>query len=133
MTRMAPRARRLSIAAAVALTAVGMSAPPASAAPSAHPADTVACSDVLLLGARGSGQPQSGSTADGGTGLGPQVYGVYQRLVRQVPGRAIAAQAVVYPAQGVQTLATNTQAYFSSLELGAQGTQSVLRERAAPA
>jgi hypothetical protein len=124
-------ARAVPLLATVALVASLGIAAPASAAPASRPADTVACSDVLLLGARGSGQPQSGSAADGGTGLGPQVYGVYQRLARQVPGRTIAEQAVVYPAQGVQTLATNTQAYFSSLELGAQGTQAALRERAA--
>lgn len=131
MTRTARSARRLAIAAVIGVTAIGVAVPPASGAPAARPTDTIACSDVLLLGARGSGQPQAGSSADGGTGLGPQVFGVYERLARQVPGRSIAAQAVVYPAQGVETLATNTQAYFGSLEQGARSTQSALRERAA--
>lgn len=132
MTRSAPRARRLATAtAAVAALAVALALPSAAAAPSAAPADTITCSDVLLLGARGSGQPQSGSAADGGTGLGPQVYGVSQRLARQLPGRTIATQAVVYPAQGVELLATDTGAYFASIERGTQSVQATLRERAA--
>ena len=103
---------------------------PGHAAPAARPAEDPACADVFVLGARGSGQPQSGSSADGGTGLGPQVYGVAQRLAGQLPGRSVATQAVVYPAQRVELLVTDSAAYLASVELGAQAVQSTLRSRA---
>lgn len=93
--------------------------------------DATACSDVLFLGARGSGQPQAGTADDGGTGLGKQVYSVSQRLTRQLPGRTVTSQAVTYPAQGVELLVTNRNAYFTSLELGAQSVQAALQGRAA--
>ena len=105
---------------------------PATAAPATRPAeDAVACTDVLFLGARGSGQPQSGTSSDGGTGLGPQVFGVAQRLAGQLPGRTITMQAVVYPAQRVELLATDPATYIASVERGAQAVQSTLRSRAA--
>ena len=111
---------------------LGLGTLPAHAGSAARPAeDPAACADVLLLGARGSGQPQSGSSQDGGTGLGPQVFGVAQRLSRQLPGRSITSQAVVYPAQGVELLATDPATYIASVELGAQAAQSTLRSRAA--
>jgi hypothetical protein len=122
--------RSLSVLAA--LVVVGLGAPPALAQPHSLPAvDAAACTDVLFLGARGSGQPQGGSSTDGGTGLGKQVYGVSQRLTQQLPGRTVSTQAVTYPAQGVELLVTNQNAYFTSLELGAQSVQATLRDRAA--
>lgn len=122
--------RSLSVLATLVI--VGLGAPPALAQPQSLPAvDATACTDVLFLGARGSGQPQGGSADDGGTGLGTQVYSVSQRLTRQLPGRAVTPQAVTYPAQGVELLVTNPDAYFTSLELGAQSVQKVLRTRAA--
>ena len=93
--------------------------------------DAVDCTDVLFLGARGSGQPQSGSGGDGGTGLGPQVYGVAQRLARQLPGQSITVSAVQYPAQGVELLATAPNTYFGGLEGGVVDVQNQLRGRAA--
>ncbi len=111
---------------------VGLGVPPALAQPQSLPVvDAVTCTDVLFLGARGSGQPQGGSADDAGTGLGKQVYGVSQRLARQLPGRTVSSQAVTYPAQGTELLLTNRDAYFTSLELGAQSVQSALRGRAA--
>ena len=129
------RSRALLAASTVAVAALlaGAIVPVAGAsAPSAREAvDAITCTDVLFLGARGSGQPQGGSADDAGTGLGKQVYSVSQRLTRQLPGRAVTSQAVTYPAQGVELLATNPDAYFTSLELGAQSVQTVLRDRAA--
>lgn len=122
--------RSLPVLATLVIVALG--APPALAQPQSHPAvDATACTDVLFLGARGSGQPQGGSADDGGTGLGKQVYSVSQRLTRQLPGRAMTPQAVTYPAQGVELLVTSRNAYFTSLELGAQSVQATLRRRAA--
>lgn len=120
------------VGALVAALALGTATGVVSAAPlSIRTVDAAACTDVLFLGARGSGQPQGGSASDGGTGMGPQVYGVSQRLARQVPSRVVTSQAVVYPAQGTEQLLTNRDAYFASLELGAQSVQSTLRSRAA--
>ena len=132
-----PRTRSRALLAVSTLAAsalvAGVVGPAAGAAvPSARVAvDAVECSDVLFLGARGSGQPQGGSATDGGTGLGTQVYGVSQRLARQLPGLVVSTQAVVYPAQGVELLVTNPDAYFTSLELGSQSVQTALRGRAA--
>lgn len=120
------------VGALVAALALGSAPTIASAAPhSIRTVDAVACTDVLFLGARGSGQPQGGSSDDGGTGLGKQVYQVSQRLARQLPGRTVSPQAVTYPAQGVELIVTNRDAYFASLELGAQSVQTTLRSRAA--
>jgi hypothetical protein len=131
-----PRTRSRALATSATVVAAALLAlacgPAAGAAPSARgTVDSAGCADVLLLGARGSGQPQEGTPADGGTGLGPQVYGVSQRLARQLPGRDVSAQAVVYPAQGVELLVTDPGSYFTSLEVGAQSVQESLRGRAA--
>jgi cutinase len=121
-----------SLAILVTVAAFGLGSPPALARPQSLPVvDAVTCTDVLFLGARGSGQPQGGTSDDGGTGLGKQVYQVSQRLARQLPGRTVSSQAVTYPAQGVELIVTNRNAYFASLELGAQSVQATLRSRAA--
>ena len=115
---------RLAIAAAVTWASTLVAVSPAVAV------DGTACADVVFLGARGSGQPQSGSGDDGGSGLGPQVYGVAQRLARQLPGQSIAVGAVQYPAQGVELLATDPTTYFGGLERGVVDVQEQLRARA---
>lgn len=131
-----PRPRPTTVArAALVVSAMviplALGAMPGHAAPAAQPAeDPAVCADVFVLGARGSGQPQSGSSSDGGTGLGPQVYGVTQRLASRLPGRSVVSQAVTYPATGVELLATDPATYIASVELGAQAAQATLRSRA---
>lgn len=128
-----PRAR-LAASAVAATALVVVTVGPATGVPAPSErgtVDAVTCADVVFLGARGSGQPQGGSADDGGTGLGKQVYSVSQRLTGQLPGRTVSSQAVVYPAQGVELLVTDPNAYFTSLELGAQSVQAALRGRAA--
>lgn len=88
------------------------------------------CADVLFLGARGSGQPISGSTNDGQSGLGPQVYQVSQRLGRDLPGRTVDVQALDYPALDTQLLLTDAAAYFAGLEQGVSTAKSDLRRQA---
>ena len=61
----------------IAMCSASASGAVASASPGAA---TQGCSDVLVLGARGSGQPAAGSSTDGSTGMGPQVYRLYQRI-----------------------------------------------------
>jgi hypothetical protein len=135
---MDPHRHRFASAARSALVCSALVIPlalgtlPGQATAAMRPAeDAAVCADVLVIGARGSGQPQSGSSQDGGTGLGPQVLGVAQRLTRQLPGRTVTTQAVTYPAQGVELLATDPATYIASVELGAQAVQSTLRSRAA--
>lgn len=89
------------------------------------------CADVLFLGARGSGQPQAGSSADGGTGLGPQVNGVAQRLVQDLPGRSVSVSAVEYPAAEAQLLVLDPATYFGGLEQGVATVTGTLRSQAA--
>lgn len=115
----------------LAALAAGLVGPPAAAQPQSVAAvDDAPCTDILFLGARGSGQSQAGSGEDGGSGLGPQVYRVAQRLARQLPGQSITVSAVQYPAQGVELLATNPTTYFGGLEGGVVDVQEQLRDRA---
>lgn len=88
------------------------------------------CGDVLFLGARGSGQAAGGAAVDAGTGMGPQVYAAYQRMVTDRPDRTIAPRAVVYPAQEVQAIALDADAYFSGLEQGVRDVKRTLRSEA---
>jgi hypothetical protein len=119
------------VRAGLALVASLALAVPMMSGGSAAAVDAGDCTDVLFLGARGSGQPQSGSGDDGGTGLGREVYDVSQRLARQLPGRSITVSAVQYPAQGVELLVTSPDTYFGGLEGGVVDVQGQLRERAA--
>lgn len=74
------------------------------------PPPTTECAQVFFLGARGSGQAQAGVTAaggsfDAGTGFGPQVYMLEQRLQARLGGqRSIETEALTYPALGTETM-----------------------------
>jgi cutinase len=89
------------------------------------------CADVLFVGARGSGQPAGGSSSDGGSGMGPQVFSSYQRLVRDLPGMTVRGVAVDYPARQVQLLALDPASYFGGLELGVRSAKGALRREVA--
>lgn len=92
---------------------------------------TAPCADVLVIGARGSGQSGAGTTADGGSGMGPQVYGAYQRLVEDLPGSRVSGLSVKYPARGIETIALDPAVYFDGLEAGVARVRATLREQAA--
>ena len=96
----------------------------------ASAATTVPCSDVLVLGARGSGQESAGTAVDGGSGMGPQVYGVFQRLVTDLPEMSVTGVAVQYPARGVEAIALDPAAYFDGLEAGVASVRGTLRRQA---
>jgi hypothetical protein len=110
----------------VALGAMAMSSLAGPAMASTIPRAPASCADVLVLGARGSGQPQSGSARDGGTGLGPQVASVTERLQGDLSGRTVAVQALRYPARQAELLALDPDAYFGGLERGVANAKKVL-------
>jgi len=83
-----------------------------------------------VLGARGSGQPQAGSSSDAGTGLGPQVASVYARLRSDLPGRSVDALALRYPALQAELLALDPARYFAGLEAGVANAKKTLRRQA---
>jgi hypothetical protein len=84
------------------------------------------CTDVLVLGARGSGQPQAGSTSDGGTGLGPQVASVASRVVTDLPGRTVGVRSLRYPARQAELLVLDPATYFNGLERGVATAKKAL-------
>jgi hypothetical protein len=95
---------------------------PAAAAPQ--------CATVLFIGARGSGQPAGGSSDDGGSGMGPQVYSAYQRLVAGLPSVSVDGLAVDYPARPVELLVIDPTTYFRSIQDGVTAVKATLRRQA---
>lgn len=123
------RAPRLGVA--VALSAIVLSSVAAPAAEATVPRAPSSCADVLVLGARGSGQPQNGSASDGGTGLGPQVASVADRLQGDLAGRTVAVQALRYPARQAELLVLDPSSYFGGLERGVTNAKKALSRQAA--
>jgi hypothetical protein len=114
--------RRLAVVGIVLVALLPLVSGGASATPSR-------CADVLYLGARGSGQPAGGSSADGESGMGPQVHASYQRLVSDLPGRRVTGMAVDYPALRAELLFADPASYFSGLERGVRSVRRTLREQ----
>lgn len=101
-------------------------------ATAAHAATSADCHEVLMLGARGSGQPQDGNADDNYTGLGPQVQTAYNGLAAPLSGhRTLQALAVDYPALGVEQL-YDQRNYFNGLDQGVQNALATLYSRATP-
>lgn len=114
MERMRMRFGRAVLAAAVLATVSAVvPVPSAGAAP--------ACAPVLVLGARGSGEPQVGSAADAGSGLGQQTFDATRLLRQRMPAASV--EAVQYPASSMGVLAANSSAYFGGLEQGVTWTR----------
>lgn len=117
--------RLAALLGAVALASVVTVVMPGPAAAAPTP-----CTDVLVLGARGSGQSATGDAYDAGTGLGPQVQGVIQRVQQQAPGVAMRVQAVTYEAHSVQLAMTDPDAYFAGLEKGVRAVRQAMLDAA---
>lgn len=85
------------------------------------------CTDVFVLGARGSGQDFSDSF-----GLGPEVYSGVKTYAAQMPGYDIGFDYLAYPAQDVSTLTfPNTRKmFYDGLDIGVTATLSELGTRA---
>jgi len=114
---------RVGVAGVAALLALSVVPTTASATVRQSRGD---CSDVLVLGARGSGQPQAGSAKDGGTGLGAEVANVAQRIQADLPGKTVTARALHYPARQAELLVLDAASYFSGLERGVTNAKKSL-------
>jgi cutinase len=113
----------VSFAAATGIATALAAAPSVQAATSEPRA---ACSDVLVLGARGSGQPQAGSAKDGGTGLGAEVFSVAERIRTDLPGKTVAVRSLHYPARQAELIVLDPAGYFSGLERGVANAKKTL-------
>lgn len=82
---------------------------------------STACSDIIVLGARGSGGSQSGSNADNYTGVSEQVYGLYSKINARVlkNNKTIQLEAVEYPALPVESLLVSVSEFEKSIRQGA--------------
>lgn len=96
-------AQKLARSAAVLVASAVFVAALASGA-TADPAKSVrgGCSDVIFIGARGSGEAASSKSA----GMGPSVYYMAQRMKSRLGsyGISMSLQGVEYPALGIETL-----------------------------
>ncbi|MCU1676189.1 MAG: cutinase [Frankiales bacterium] len=131
-TRVAALALTNAAAAALLITTGGLAAAPTTAnAGASHvsaAADTTSCADVFFLGARGSGQPQTGLGSY--NGLGPQVNAARTELERVLAThRTVAAKPVVFAAASVVEL-KRPSVYFDGLDIGVGNALQILRARA---
>lgn len=120
---------RTSLAAATAASALIAAAPLlAVPADAAHP---TACADVLLLGARGSGQWAEGY--DQNRGYGPQVRIAVDRMSEELraEGVRVSAEPVDYPAESMTTLAKNPSKYWAGVDAGVARVQRRVADHAA--
>lgn len=133
----------LTLAATLALSGVMFAADdvPASAA------EPLPCGDVLFIGARGSGEPQTESQVKNNSG---QVagYGIEVDQVRSAfaeeasrLGYSVNSVAVVYPAESVDVMKKVSWVrgnlvfdglydYFAGLDIGVQGVLQIVEKRA---
>lgn len=121
--------RAVSALGVAAVTASAMVVPAVVAAGPA--AAAVECREVVFLGARGSGQPQSGSDADAYTGFGPQVWSAYGQFHDGLAGRrSMMAIPTVFPSRDAALAVTAPELYFTGLEIGVDATLQTLIARA---
>lgn len=105
----------------------------------------ISCSDILFIGARGSGQSGDGVSDrtspnyDGGTGLGPQIYSVYTSFAAKIlPDATIDRVALDYRARAVPLIAgkvpsprlSDWQDFMRSVDEGVTALRSELTSRA---
>ncbi|MGW5768675.1 cutinase family protein [Streptomyces longwoodensis] len=95
------------------------------------------CSDVLFVGARGSGEkgpgtPGWGPVSSDPYGLGPRVYGAYARFFQNLAGhRTVDIESVNYAANSVSTLFSRPATYFANISRGVTWTLDRLNKKAA--
>lgn len=127
-------ARTIAIAVAATLAVGGLTfaAAPAEAVGGFHQVEPYSpCTDVLVLGARGSGQ-----SAEDAFGVGPEVYLGIGAYANQLPGYDIGFDEVIYPAQAVESLVIlrngkwDGKTFLDGLDTGITYAVSYIRSRA---
>jgi hypothetical protein len=95
------------------------------------------CSDVLFVGARGSGETGPGTpgwepVSSDPYGLGTRVHGAYARFFKDLAGhRTVDIASVNYAANSVRTLFSRPTTYFANLSKGVTWTLDQLKKKAA--
>lgn len=123
---------RLLKSACVSIVILGVAIAAAVAVPTAAAANTTSTfdcsSDVLFIGARGSGQDYDPETL----GMGPQVHSAFLQLQSRLNSaripRTVTAVSVDYPAEDVLFLLTDASRYFMGLEVGHGKVLEILTE-----
>ncbi|CAB4727222.1 MAG: cutinase family protein [Actinobacteria bacterium] len=86
------------------------------------------CSDIYVLGARGSGQYAEGGDQFGG--YGPQVFAAVRDLEEKTGASASSTSApVTYPAWPTSMLVTNKKRYFEGIDQGVANALQALADR----
>lgn len=121
--------KRVSVAVSTVLAVLMLTAlitPPVNAQPLERAGK---CSDITVIGARGSGASQSGSRVDNFTGTSGPVYGVFKRLKKRFKKDkvSVSLQAVTYPAAQVQSLLTAPATFTSSINAGTSSMLAAAR------
>ena len=127
MIKTARRKRWLAIATAIGLTAGVWAAGPATAD---QPGDPLVCAELLIIGARGSGQPALSADTEGFEGFGRQVFMAIEDLEERVDALRVRRIALQYPARDTTWIATNPKSFFAGIELGVSETRMLLETRA---
>lgn len=90
-----------------------------------HPL-TAQCSDIAIIGVRGSGE-----SATENNGLGETVNAAVAMLADNLVGYDVAVHAINYPADPVSTLITSPSTYLAGIQNGANRLATMLSERSA--
>jgi hypothetical protein len=80
----------------VALSVVALALGVVVAVPASRAAADTYCSPVKVLGVRGSGEIYDNSNL----GMGPELYGLYQQVVQNLPDYKVTGTGINYPAYG---------------------------------
>ena len=125
---------------AVALVLVAFAAGSATAATLTAWTPTASCPDIIVLGARGSGQEdgKGGVKADSKTlAMGPEVYGFARELATLLDerGKSVGAWGVIYPAVPLAKFASGDPNLLQSVDSGKTGVllQVARIDKACPA
>ncbi|WP_299569503.1 cutinase family protein [uncultured Williamsia sp.] len=93
----------------------------------AAPGSPECASDVLFLGARGSGQAYEPSSL----GMGDQVFSAFRqvgaRLSSETPQSTVSGVPVEYPAKPVSDIVSDPASYFGGIQIGVERALQTLR------
>jgi cutinase len=114
----------------ISLLSAGLAASVNASAMRSKTSSSTTCSDVVMIGVRGSGGAQTGDKGDNYTGVSAQVYGVYKKLETKLhkEKKTIKLQAVQYPATSLQTGVSNPTLFTNSIEKGKENLLQQAKE-----